>query len=78
MSQINYSKPFRVMVKIDCRRDAKQKLDGCYGICLGLYDPYTGKRDPEGNPLILSHKQYIWGYECWWREAEELGDLLVW
>jgi len=73
-SDIDYSKPFRVRVTMDCREGAKVKLDGQYGFCLGLYEyPDKERRMPEGasneeldyNPLILTDNgHYIWGIEC--------------
>ena len=73
MEKIDYSKPFPVRVIQDCRREYGKhgKLDGWYGVCLGLYLRYDitkkAKNVEEGNPLILTDcGDYIWGIECWW------------
>lgn len=72
--EIDYSKPFNVRILEDCRDPADYgiscKLDGEFGVCLGLYEfPHTWKTSSgaQGNPLTLTESGgYIWGLECWW------------
>src|SRR3989338_3090405 len=73
--QIDYSKPFPVRIVQDNRGPEdlglSGKLDGKYGMCLGLYEfPHTWKETTDeinGNPLILTNSgDYIWGIDCWW------------
>ena len=72
MDDIDYSRPFRIRILQDCRKEEEYglsgKLDGHYGMCLGLYDhPNIWKENSyDGNPLILTDSEdYIWGLECW-------------
>ena len=73
-----YSNPFMVRITYDCRDGIKEyeKLDGEYGVCLGLYDyPDVTKKSEDvmvGNPLIVTEaKDYVWGIECWWYPLTE-------
>lgn len=81
---IVYAKPFKVRIIQDCRKTDRdrsmQKLDGHYGICLGMYNypkVWEKARGEEGNPLILTDTgEYIWGIECWWDpNPEETKDI---
>ena len=79
MTEIDYSKPFRVRVIQDCRGKS-EKLDGQYGLCLGMYKrPNIWEKERiegMGNPLILTDSgEYIWGIECWWDPNPDEHDI---
>lgn len=87
--EYDYSKPFRVRVTKDCRKNIADKLDRQFGVCLGQYEyPDVTKKMPEGidthspewflkyNPLIkMDNAGYIWGLECWWAKEEWSKDV---
>ncbi len=88
MGEIDYSKPFKVRIIQDCRSPEKYgrlgKLDGHYGMCVGLYKypdisqkAETSSVNPsEGNPLIRTQSgEYIWGVECWFDPEPDESKL---
>jgi len=83
--EIDYSRPFKIRVIQDCRDPTEYgpsgKLDGKYGICLGVYEfPNTWKKarnEREGNPLILTDSgDYIWGCQSWWDSHPEEHKII--
>lgn len=62
--------PIRVRIIEDCREG--KNATGQYGMYLGDF-PVDILGD---NPFIrLDDGTGIWGYQCWWRDADQCADL---